>query len=64
MISIIQLIVNFIGGFILFRFGVTFVWEIVKEIATGFEHLTKYGKKEGNWAVVTGGTDGIGLGFC
>lgn len=48
----------------LLKLVLAFAWEVVKEIIPGNGRLEKYGVKEGKWAVVTGGTDGIGLGFC
>jgi 17beta-estradiol 17-dehydrogenase / very-long-chain 3-oxoacyl-CoA reductase len=40
------------------------IWQIVKELIPLGSSLDRYGRKDGCWAVVTGGTDGIGLGFC
>lgn len=61
----IQNIIYGLGLIQVVRFLLIFCWEIVKElIPFGPGTLDKYGRKEGKWAVVTGGTDGIGLGFC
>ena len=38
-------------------------WELLKEILPN-HWVSRYGLDQGKWAVVTGATDGIGLGFC
>jgi hypothetical protein len=53
-----------VGFLVLLKFFLNLIWEVTKELIPTSQHLLKYGQNEGKWAVVTGGTDGIGLGFC
>ena len=51
--------------FPLTKWVVVVVYEIVKQMLPASDLLKRYCRKDGqSWAVVTGATDGIGLGFC
>lgn len=61
----IQTIIYSIGLYHVIRYLSLFLWQILKELIPSQDAtLDKYGRKQGKWAVVTGGTDGVGLGFC
>lgn len=60
----IETIVLVLGGIQVLKFILGFLWELIKEMIPLGASLDRYGRNTGRWAVVTGGTDGIGLGFC
>lgn len=51
-----------IGGFYFIIFIAKLLWVLIKAILPSKNYSERYGRK--TWVVVTGGSDGIGLGFC
>ena len=59
------LIVLLIIGYPVFKFLITVFYEVFKFFLPIPDLLKRYCRKDAQtWAVVTGATDGIGLGFC
>ena len=49
----------------LFKWVLTVIYEVVKQLLPKKDILKRYCRSDKqSWAVVTGATDGIGLGFC
>ena len=47
------------------KFVLVVVYELLKQLVPPTDIVARYCRKdEETWAVVTGATDGIGLGFC
>ena len=63
-----QSVLNFIyflaviGGIVFVVWIGKLLWSLIMAILPAKNYRERYGK--GSWAVVTGGSDGIGLGFC
>lgn len=51
-----------IGAIVLAVFLARVLWSLIKMILPEKNYTARYG--ENSWAVITGGSDGIGLGFC
>ena len=51
-----------IGAIVFAVFIAKLLWVLVKMILPNKNYQERYG--ENSWAIVTGGSDGIGLGFC
>lgn len=51
-----------IGGAVFILWAAKILWSLIKAILPPKNFSQRYGR--GSWAVVTGGSDGIGLGFC
>ena len=51
-----------IGGIVFAVFLAKLLWTLIKIILPGKNYIERYG--EDTWVIVTGGSDGIGLGFC
>lgn len=51
-----------IGAITLAVFLAKVIWSLVKMILPEKNFMDRYG--ENTWVVITGGSDGIGLGFC
>jgi hypothetical protein len=51
-----------IGAIVFAVFIAKLLWVLVKMILPEKNYIERYG--ENSWVVVTGGSDGIGLGFC
>lgn len=51
-----------IGGLYFIVFLAKLLWSCIKSILPSKNYQQRYG--ENSWAVITGGSDGIGLGFC
>lgn len=51
-----------IGGIVFIIWIAKLLWSLIKAILPAKNFPERYGRK--TWAVVTGGSDGIGLGFC
>jgi 17beta-estradiol 17-dehydrogenase / very-long-chain 3-oxoacyl-CoA reductase len=51
-----------IGALVFIFFLAKLLWSLIKLILPQKNYAERYGSK--TWAVVTGGSDGIGLGFC
>lgn len=51
-----------IGAIVFAVFIAKLLWVFVKMILPNKNYQERYG--ENSWAIVTGGSDGIGLGFC
>ena len=69
MLPFVDIILTFftlIGGIIVLNWLLTLIWKVFRSFLPQENLLTRYG--DGNkykiWALVTGGTDGIGLGYC
>lgn len=54
----------FIFGYPLLKFALFVLFALYKWLRPIPDLKRRYGGNENNWAVVTGATDGIGLGFC
>ena len=52
-----------LGSYQLIKFLYGVAWNLTKEILPSSSMQKRYAKED-SWAIVTGGTDGIGLGFC
>jgi hypothetical protein len=54
-----------IFAFPICKFVVILAYELLKQLIPPVDIVAKYCRKDAEtWAVVTGATDGIGLGFC
>ena len=68
MVDIDQSLLNFlyflstVGGIVILVILLKILWAIIKTILPAKNYVERYG--EDSWVVVTGGSDGIGLGFC
>jgi hypothetical protein len=51
-----------IGGLVFIVWIAKLLWSFIKMILPSKNYKERYGEK--TWVVVTGGSDGIGLGFC
>jgi hypothetical protein len=51
-----------IGGLVFIIWISKILWSLIKAILPSKNYRERYGQP--SWAVVTGGSDGIGLGFC
>ena len=51
-----------VGGIVFIVWISKLLWSIIKAILPAKNFKERYGLK--SWAVVTGGSDGVGLGFC
>lgn len=51
-----------IGGLVFIIWISKLLWTLIKAIIPSKNFKERYGAK--SWAVVTGASDGIGLGFC
>jgi 17beta-estradiol 17-dehydrogenase / very-long-chain 3-oxoacyl-CoA reductase len=51
-----------IGGIVFVIWIAKLLWALIKAILPAKNFSERYGKR--SWAVITGGSDGIGLGFC
>ena len=51
-----------IGAIVFAVFIAKLLWVLVKMILPNKNYQERYG--ENSWAIITGGSDGIGLGFC
>jgi hypothetical protein len=51
-----------IGGLFFIIWISKLLWSIIKAILPSKNYPERYGRR--SWAVITGGSDGIGLGFC
>lgn len=51
-----------IGAIVFAVFIAKLLWVLVKMILPEKNYIERYG--DNSWVVVTGGSDGIGLGFC
>ncbi len=70
-LSVVELVTHIIGCCLLVQFAkfLFFVtWNVIKEVIPLNDILTKYTQSSNSssecWAVITGATDGIGLGFA
>ena len=60
-----MLVAALIGAFPLARWLLIVAYEFVKQLIPTTDLLKRYCRTDvETWAVVTGATDGIGLGFC
>ena len=51
-----------IGGIVFVLWIAKLLWSLIMAILPAKNFAQRYGRR--SWAVVTGGSDGIGLGFC
>jgi hypothetical protein len=51
-----------VGAIVFAVFIGKLLWIVVKMILPEKNYMERYGRN--SWVVVTGGSDGIGLGFC
>ena len=51
-----------IGGIVFIVWISKVIWALIVLILPSKNYLERYGRD--SWAVVTGGSDGLGLGFC
>ena len=51
-----------VGGIWFIIFITKLLWNLIKMVIPAKNYAERYGNN--TWAVVTGGSDGLGLGFC
>ena len=53
-----------IGIFAFFKTTFFYIYQFILYILPEINYIKRYGAQSNNWAVITGGSEGIGLGFA